>query len=83
MLGDSLAVRWLGFLAFTAEDPGLIPARAARIPQAVWCGQKKKKKKSEAILLTVWTLAMDFYITDPTYPWQQHCEIGLQPPFYR
>ena len=29
---------------FTAESPGSIPGRGTKIPQAAWCGQKKKKK---------------------------------------
>ena len=42
--GNSLVVQWLGLCTFTAEDPGSIPGRETKIPQAEWCGQKKKKK---------------------------------------
>ena len=41
--GNSLAVQWLGLGAFTAEGPGSIPGWGTKIPQAVWCRQKKKK----------------------------------------
>ena len=45
IIGTSLAVQWLGLLASTAGCTGLIPDRGTKIPQAAWCGQKKKKKK--------------------------------------
>ena len=32
--------------AFTAVDPGAIPGQGTKIPQAVWCGQKRKKEKN-------------------------------------
>ena len=41
---EFLAVQWLGLCALTAEGPGSIPGRGTKIPQAVWCSQKKKKK---------------------------------------
>ena len=39
---NSPVVQWLGLHAFTAKGMGLIPGRGAKIPQAKWCGQKKK-----------------------------------------
>ena len=36
-------VQWLRLGAFTAVGPGSIPGQGASIPQAEWCGQKKKK----------------------------------------
>ena len=42
---NSLVVQWLGLRASTAEGRGLIPGWGTKIPQAAWCGQKKKKKK--------------------------------------
>ena len=36
-------VQWLGLYAFTAKGLGSIPGWGTKIPQAVWCGQKKKK----------------------------------------
>ena len=33
--GNSLAFQWLGLNAFTSGDPGLIPGRGTRIPQAM------------------------------------------------
>ena len=33
----------VGMWAFTAMDLGLIPGWGANIPQATWCGKKKKK----------------------------------------
>ena len=42
-LRNFLAVQWLGLSAFTAMGLGLIPGQGTKIPQAVWCSQKKKK----------------------------------------
>ena len=39
--GNSLAVQWLGFGAFTAVGPGLIPGRGTKIPQAAHSAAKK------------------------------------------
>ena len=44
LLGNSLVVKWLGLLAFTAEDMGSIPGRGTKIPQAAWYGQERKRK---------------------------------------
>ena len=41
---SSLAVQWLGLCA---EGLASVPARGAKIPQAVWLDQKKKKKVFE------------------------------------
>ena len=38
-------VQWLGLCAFTAEGLGSVPGWGTKIPQVVWCGQKKKKKR--------------------------------------
>ena len=46
LIGNSLAVQWLGLLASTAGGLGLIPGRGTKIPQAARCGQKKKKQKT-------------------------------------
>ena len=43
-VGNSLAVQWLGLHAFTIVGPVLIPGQGTKIPQAMCCGQKKKKK---------------------------------------
>ena len=48
--GNSLAVQWLGLCALTAKGPGSIPSRGTKIPQAAWCGGKKKT--------TQWNLAI-------------------------
>ena len=32
---------------FHCRGPGSIPGRGIKIPQATWCGQKKKKKKKK------------------------------------
>ena len=45
LLGNSLAVQWLGLRALTAEGLGSIPGQGTKIPQVTWCGQKRKKKK--------------------------------------
>ena len=42
--GTSLAVQRLGLSTSTAQDAGSIPGQGTKIPQAVWCGQIKKKK---------------------------------------
>ena len=42
---NSLVVQWLGLRASTAKGRGLIPGWGTKIPQAAWCGQKKKKKR--------------------------------------
>ena len=34
MLGNTLAVQWLGLQAFTAEGAGTIPGWGTKIPQA-------------------------------------------------
>ena len=40
-----LEVKWLGLSTFTAQGVCSIPGQGTKILQAVWCGQKKKKKK--------------------------------------
>ena len=40
--GTSLAVQWLGLHTSTARDPGSIPGRGTKIPQATWCSPPKK-----------------------------------------
>ena len=42
-LGTSLLVRWLRVCVSKAENSGLIPGQGAKIPHAMWCGQKEKK----------------------------------------
>lgn len=37
--------------AFTAMDPSLIPGGGTKIPQAVRCSQKEKRKKNGWVLL--------------------------------
>ena len=38
-------VSWLRLRTFSAENSGSIPSRGTKIPQASWCGKKKKKKR--------------------------------------
>lgn len=40
LLGNSLAVHWLGFRALTAKDLGSVLDRGTKIPQTVWDGNK-------------------------------------------
>ena len=40
----SLAVQWLSLHASTAGGMGSIPGGGTKIPDATWCGQKKKKR---------------------------------------
>ena len=35
-LGNSLAIQWLGFCAFSAKGPRSGPGLRAKIPRAVW-----------------------------------------------
>ena len=46
--GNSGAVQWLGLSAFTTVDPGSIPGRRTKIPQAVWHSKKKERKKEKS-----------------------------------
>ena len=39
-----MLIKWLGFHALTAKDPGLMPSWLTiykKVPQAVWQGEKK------------------------------------------
>ena len=38
--GNSLVVKWLGLLAFTAKSLSSIPGQGTKIPKGAWCGQK-------------------------------------------
>ena len=49
VLGNSLAVQWLGPCAFTAEGPGSIPGQGTKIMQASWRGQNKNKNKNKKL----------------------------------
>ena len=49
LLGNSLAVQWLGLGVFIAEDLGSIPGRGPKILQATWCMRPKKKKKKSLL----------------------------------
>ena len=46
LLGDSLAVQWLGVRTSTTGGTGSIPGQGTKIPQATPLGQKKKKNLS-------------------------------------
>ena len=43
---NSLVVLWLGLRAFIAVGQGLIRGWGTKILQAMWYGQKKRKKKA-------------------------------------
>ena len=43
MMGNTLAVQWLGLLALTVRGPGSLSGRGTKIPQAVQLGGEKKK----------------------------------------
>ena len=49
---------------FHCRGPGLIPGWGTKIPQAEWCGQKKKKKIVQIISFTffIYDLSDIFYI---------------------
>ena len=38
-------IHQLRLYAFTAKDAGSIPGQGTKIPQAVWCGEEKKRFK--------------------------------------
>ena len=44
MIGTSLAVQWLRLCTSTAGGTGSIPGQGTKIPHAMQCNQKKKKK---------------------------------------
>ena len=44
--------------AFTAVDPGSIPGRGTKIPQAAWCGKERKEGRKEGRkkrMMMIWT----------------------------
>ena len=43
--GISVVVQWLEFHPSTTGSMGLIPSWGTKIPQAMQCSQKKKRKK--------------------------------------
>ena len=45
MMGNSLAVQWLGLRNFTAEGPGSFSGQGTKFLQAERHGWEKKKKK--------------------------------------
>ena len=44
-MGNSLMVQWLGLHTFTVLDVGFAPGWVTKIPQVLWCSQKKKKSQ--------------------------------------
>ena len=44
--GTFLVVQWLRLHASNARGRSLIPGRGNKIPQPMWCSQKKKKKRA-------------------------------------
>ena len=58
----SLAVQWLGPLAFTAKGVGSIPDRGTKMPQATWAQPKKinlsksRKDKIPYDIIYMWNL---------------------------
>ena len=49
VLGNSLAVQWLGLGAFTAKSLGSIPGQGTKIQQDTWHSQSKKKDGFKAL----------------------------------
>ena len=71
-------IQWLGLCAFTSEGAGSIPGRGTKIPQAMWCRQKKEKKINRQVLCLVFILysatllsalfnSRGFYIISPKF----------------
>ena len=52
MGANSLVVHPLGLVTFTAEAWGSIPGLGTKISQAMWRGQKKKKKPKQTNIKT-------------------------------
>ena len=50
-LGTSLAAQWLRLHVSPTGGTGSIPGQGTKIPPAVRCGQKKKKKKKGLALI--------------------------------
>ena len=48
-VGNFLVAQWLGFHVLTAESPGLIPGQGTKIPQVVWCGQKREFRREDSL----------------------------------
>ena len=59
ILGNSLAVQWLGLWASTAGGTGSIPGQGTNMPHAMRHSQKKKRKK-KAIITMVKNIKEDF-----------------------
>ena len=57
VVGNSLAVQWLGLCTFTAKGTGSIPGWRTKILQAMWGGQKNNNNNltKYRILDTVFT----------------------------
>ena len=63
-MGNSLMTQRAEVCAFTAEGLGPIPGRGTKIPQAAWCGKKKRNPKLEKCMS---------YMTDKlVIQWLQH-----------
>ena len=57
---NSLGVQWLGSYVFTAESSRSIPGHTTKDPQAVWCGQKKRKRERCHMDHIIYTLFVSF-----------------------
>ena len=65
LMGTSLEVQWLRLWTSTAGSMGSIPCQGTKILQAMWRGQKKKKRKKKPKIKTDWCVNC-FHVRDGT-----------------
>ena len=88
---NSLAVQWVGLLAFTAEGAGSILGWGTKIPQAAQCNQKKKKINQNKLkyigkhilTLFLWLSEMSRRVGHDWTTEQQHTDISINPEIHQ
>ena len=63
-VGNSLAFQWLGPSTLAAKGLGSIRAWGTKIPQAMWCGLKEKKRKQKNSSMVGTCLKLSVYMVD-------------------
>ena len=66
--GNAMVVQWLWPCTSPAGGPGSIPRLGTKIPQALQCSQKKKKKESRDQLLGRWQVFLYSHHQTPSFP---------------
>ena len=68
----------VGMWAFTAMDLGLIPGWGANIPQATWCGKKKKKSMQHMFVLILYPATLlNLFICFNSFGWSSGFSINI------